>query len=163
MIESITLVTLCILYLVFFRPGKTEPLKNPLVIERGGQYHMTLAPQLNLAQPFVEDAAKQIMESGDVQSNSLSCYFEVSDKQVTAHGENCYLLAVTRRNGMLYFQAAAPKGKEHDEHVATISVFANKVLERFPAEELNLTDEGRIVTVVQQVAAARGIKAVRLS
>jgi len=163
MIESITLVTLCILYLVFFRPGKTEPLKNPLVIERGGQYHMTLAPQLNLAQPFVEAAAKQILEEGDFQPNSSSCYFEVSDKQVTAHGDDCYLLAVTRRNGMLYFQASAPKSGAHDEHVATISAFADGVLERFPVEEPILADECQIIAAVQQVASVRGIKAVTLS
>ena len=60
MIEFTTIVTLAILFLIFFRPGKTPPLENPLVIERPGQYHMTLAPQLNLAQPFIEEVASRL-------------------------------------------------------------------------------------------------------
>lgn len=52
MIETLTIITLSVLFLIFFRPGKTPPLDNPMVIERPGKYHVTLAPQLNLAQPF---------------------------------------------------------------------------------------------------------------
>jgi len=60
MIETITIITLSVLFLIFFRPGKTPPLNNPLVIERPDHYHMTLPPQLNLAQPFIEAVAAQI-------------------------------------------------------------------------------------------------------
>ncbi len=108
MIETLTIVTLSFLFLIFFRPGKTPPLSNPLVILRPGQYHMTLAPQLNLAQPFIEAVAKQIGENNSARSDSTTLCFEVQDKEVAAHGQELYLLAITQRNGMLYFQAACP-------------------------------------------------------
>src|SRR5487761_2630846 len=98
MVESATLITLCMLYLIFFRPGKTPPLENPLVIERAGQYHLTLAPRLNLAQPFIEAVAGQLALSS--AQNIASQFFEVRDKQVVAHGYDFYLLAVSRRNGL---------------------------------------------------------------
>lgn len=60
MIETFTIIILSVLFLAFFLPGKTPPLNNPLVIEHPGQYHMTLAPQLNLAQPFIEEVVKLI-------------------------------------------------------------------------------------------------------
>ena len=158
MIETITIITLCVLYLVFFRPGKTEPLKNPLVIERPGQYHMTLAPQLNLAQPFVEAVAQQLGQAGDAGQNTASVYFEVRDRQVTAHGDDCYLLAITRRNGMVYFQATAPQGKGHDGRVATLRAFADEALARFPAaQDAPLGDDAQFVAAVRQVAQSRGV------
>ena len=112
MIETLTIITLSVLFLIFFRPGKTPPLDNPLVIERPGQYHMTLAPQLNLAQPFIEAVVAQVGSLDDAMQHGATQYFEVRDKQVTAHGHDCYLLAVTLRNGMLYFQASNPQSVE---------------------------------------------------
>lgn len=112
MLETLTIITLSVLFLILFRPGKTPPLDNPLVIERPGQYRMTLAPQLNLAQPFVEAVAKQIGSHGDAEPDSATQCFEVRDKQVTAHGHDSYLLSITRRNGMLYFQADHPSGNQ---------------------------------------------------
>ena len=159
MIEFTTLVTLSILYLIFFRSGKTPPLENPLVIERPGQYHMTLAPQLNLAQPFIEELARRIGPSDEASCETK--YFEVRDKQVTSHGFEFYLLAITRRRGMLFFQAARPLTKDQTGQLHTISEFARSVLARFPdGDEHVLCEE--IVTVVQQVAGQRGMQTVTL-
>ena len=157
MIETATLITLCMLYLIFFRPGKTPPLENPLVIERAGQYHLTLAPQLNLAQPFIEAVANQIGTSGEGTPNSATQYFEVCDKQVMAHGYDFYLLAITQRNGMLLFQAARPLAKDETSHFHTISEFANAVLARFPDGEEYASGD-KIVSAAQQVAELRGIQ-----
>ncbi|HEX5363624.1 MAG TPA: hypothetical protein VFW59_05110 [Gallionella sp.] len=160
MIETATIITLCLLYLIFFRPGKTPPLENPLVIERAGQYHMTLAPQLNLAQPFVEEIARQVEVSS--AASSASQFFAVCDKQVTAHGYDFYLLAVTQRDGMLFFQAARPVSREPESELHTIGEFADKVLARFPdgAHDVALDDGLRLA--VQRAAQLRGVELRRL-
>jgi hypothetical protein len=155
MIETATLITLCMLFLIFFRPGKTPPLENPLVIERAGKYHMTLAPQLNLAQPFVEEIAKQVATSA---GSGVPQYFAVYDKQVTAHGFEFYLLAVTRRNGMLYFQAGRPSSGELASQLPVIREFADQTLARFPDEGApDIAPDSALCAAVQEAARVRGI------
>ncbi|MEI7456983.1 MAG: hypothetical protein WCK93_09700 [Nitrosomonadales bacterium] len=154
MIETATLITLCMLYLMFFRPGKTPPLDNPLVIERPGQYHLTLAPQLNLAQSFIEAIAERIAGLADVPPDTATRYFEVCDNQVASHGFDCYLLAITRRAGLLYIQAAPPIAKDHS-NLTVISEFARQVLARFPDDEAHASAE-EIVSAVQQASKQRG-------
>lgn len=155
MIEFTTITIICILLLIYFRPGKTPPLQNPLVIERAGKYHVTLAPQLNLAQPFIETIAKQIGTSGDETQSSATQYFEVRDKQATAHGHDFYLLAITQRNGMTYFQVNSPSLKNQGDHLHTISEFANKVLARFPTT-------GSHNTALDEHVVAAALEAARL-
>lgn len=155
MIETATLITLCMLYLIFFRPGKTPPLENPLVIERPGQYHLTLAPQLNLAQSFIEAIVRQIASLADVPANTETYYFEVRDSEVSAHGFECYLLAITRREGLLYIQAAPPLSKDRSTYLTVISEFAHRVLVRFPDDEAHAPAE-EIVSAVQQASKQRG-------
>ena len=155
MIETLTIITLSVLLLIFFRPGKTPPLDNPLVIERPGQYHMTLAPQLNLAQPFIEDIAKQLgAEEGTSQNSTTQC-FKVHDKQVTAHGHDYYLLAVTQRNGMLYFQAIAPRPlvRDSDSHCNTLLEFAHGVLARVPSSDSHNAEANERIVAATNIAA----------
>ncbi len=157
MIETITLITLSLLLLAILRPGKTPPLESPLAIERAGQYHMTLAPKLNLAQGFVEEVGKRL--AGGVGS-SPSCYFVVRDKQVVAHGADFYLLAATRRNGMMYFQAVRPEGGDDASQLQVARTFAEQVLGRFPAEgDIDAAQAAIIVAAVIESAQARGIEA----
>jgi hypothetical protein len=157
MIETLTLITLCMLYLIYVRPGKTPPLNNPLVIERPGKYHVLLAPNLNLAQPLVEAIAQRLLESPGGTGNSTTQYFEVQDSHVTAHGHAAYLLAITKRNGMLYFQATAPVG--NSGHLQTISEFSQKTLENFPLEsEPDDTVNQEIVSAVLQTAKTKIIE-----
>jgi hypothetical protein len=132
MIE-LTLVTLALLFVVFVvKPGRTPPLANPMVINRLGQYHITLAPQLNLAQPLIEDIAKQLGNPGELAHNSSTQCFEVRDAEVKAHGQDFYLLAITQRNGILYFQAMASQASEQVTRKEELLVFANKVLNDAP-------------------------------
>lgn len=153
MIETLTIITLFVLFLIFFRPGKTPPLDNPLVIERPSQYHMTLAPQLNLAQPFIEAVAKQTGTPNDATQYSATQCFEVRDRQVAAHGHDCYLLTITLRNGMLYFQVASPLDGDQNSRRKTILKFADAVLARFPAiGEHNTALDERIVAATQKAA-----------
>ena len=134
MIE-LTLVTLALLFVVFVvKPGRTPPLANPMIIHRIGQYHITLAPQLNLAQPLIEDIAKGLGSPAELAPNSRSLSFEVRDPDVTAHGKVFYLLAITQRNGMLYFQATTSDSEDPQERIATLQEFANQTLLKLPAQ-----------------------------
>lgn len=156
MIETLTIITLSALFLVFFRPGKTPPLDNPLVIERPGIHHMTLASKLNLAQPFIEAIAEQAGIPGIAGQCSATQFFEVRDGQVRAHGQDCYLLAVTLQNGILYFQAISPPAS--GSHFNAIAEFADSVLRRFPAAGARNSEmDTRIVAAVQEAAQLRDI------
>jgi hypothetical protein len=158
LLELITLTILTFVVLSLIRPGKTPPLDNPLVIERPGKYHMTLAPQLNLAQPLIEDIAKRLVLSDDLAKNSSTLCFEVRDKEVTAHGKDFYLLAITQRNGMLYFQAINSQAGFPKDRINALLEFANAVLANIPGtsepdENLN----ARIVSATHDAALPRGI------
>jgi hypothetical protein len=161
MIETLTLITLCMLYLVFFRPGKTPPLKNSLVIDRPGKYHVTLAPHLNLAQPLVESIAQLLLESTERSGDSNTLFFEVRDKQATAHGHQAYLLAITQRDGIMFFQAAAPAGKSAP--LQTISTMSHDVLARFPlSSEPDISIDRAIIAAAHQVAGTKLIEIVQI-
>ena len=141
MIETLTLITLSILLLIYFRPGKTPPLDSPLVINRTGHYQATLAPQLNLAQSFIEAIAEQLVSASEAQRDSTAQIFEVYDKQVTAHGQKFYLLAISQRDGMLNFEASKPQPGAQNKHSLLSGVNADQ----------------RIIMAVQESAKRRGI------
>jgi hypothetical protein len=130
MIETLTIITITVVLLLLFRPGTPPPLDNPLTIERPGKYHMTLAPRLNLAQPFLEAVAEEPGVAAPADHYSATRYYEVRDRQVRAHGNERYLLAATRRNGLLYFQAVSPPA--NGDALAAIKEFAAGVLSRAP-------------------------------
>lgn len=154
MIETLTLIALCVLYLVFFRPGKTPPLKKSLVIDRPGKYHVTLSPHLNLAQPFVEAIAQQLLDASPRSGDSNTQFFTVTDKGVTSHGHETYLLAVTQLDGILFFQATAPVADINSMQI--ISEFSHSVLARFPpSAEPDAAIADEINAAAQQVASAR--------
>ncbi len=159
MIELIIFAVLITLVVLTIRSGKPA-LENPLIIERAGQYHITLAPQLNLALPFIEAIAKQLDTPREASRNSSTQCFEVRDRQVTAHRHDLYLLAITLRNGMLYFQAITlrPLARDEDSHLKTLMKFANAVLVRLPATgKSDAALDERIVAAAQEVARPRSI------
>jgi hypothetical protein len=129
MIETLTLITLSVIALILFRPGKTPPLENPLTINRLGQFHAVLAPKINLAQPLLENISHRVGEELR-KANTAPLYFKVEDKEVKSHGETFYLLAATLRDGVLYFQAAAPDAKQSD--METIRTFSEAEMSRHP-------------------------------
>ena len=159
MIETLTIITVSLLLLIYFRPGKTPLLDNPLVIERPGHYRVTLAPQLNLAQPFIEAIATHIGKPLDKDHHSRTQCFEVRDGQVTAHGHKHYLLAITQRNGMLYFQATAPRSLTPDTPYEMLMEFSNTVMANIPVTgSHDITLDERIVSAVQITAQQRQIE-----
>lgn len=131
--ESLLLITIITLIVITIRRARPVILENPVVIQRPGQYHITLAPQLNRAQTFVEQIAAQFSKTHSLNGDFSSRYFEVRDPKVFARGASCYLLAVTLRDGLLYFQAANPgKQNDADSHLKTISEFSATVLNQHP-------------------------------
>jgi hypothetical protein len=158
MIE-LTLVTLALLFVIFVvKPGRTPPLENPMVINRLGQYHITLAPQLNLAQPLIEDIAKRLGNPNELAANSATLCFEVRDGDVVAHGKDFYLLAITQRNGMLYFQAIASQADAQKARAEELLAFANNVLSVVPiAGNVDEPLNEHIAAVAQEIAQQRRV------
>ena len=159
MIETLTLITLATIWLIFFRPGKTPPLESRLTIERPGRYQIVLAPKLNLAQPFIEATAQRIGNPGDATQSSETLYFAVRDKQVTGNDKDVYLLAIFCRNGMLYFHGTQAPSENPGNYPETIRKFASDVLAPLPADVVRSPEIGKcIVDAVGSVAQQHGIE-----
>jgi hypothetical protein len=158
MIE-LTLLALVLLIVIFvIKPGRLPTLQNPLIIDHTGKYHLTLAPQLSSAQPFIEDIAKQLDKMGSMPGNSSTNYFEVRDMEVNAHGREFYLIAITQRNGKLYFQAIVSHAGFAQDRLNELIEFAYAVLINIPVnddgnEEMNQL----IVSAALDAAHVRGI------
>ncbi|MDR2195970.1 MAG: hypothetical protein LBE50_05145 [Gallionellaceae bacterium] len=161
MIETLTLITLSIILLIVFRPGKVTPLENPLTINRIGQFSAVLAPMLNLAQPFLETVSRKLSEADRHPGDTAPLYFSVQDREVRAHGEDHYLLAATLRGGVLYFQATAPQAGQSD--VEALRAFSEAELARHPAAgEASNAAHAALVAAVQAAAGERGVAVVAL-
>jgi len=161
MIE-ITLATIIITVIVFLtlRNTKRKVLENPLIINRTGQYQATLAPKLNIAQTFIETIAKQIPGPRDAIQNSTTQCFEVCDQEAIAVSHDLYLLAITMRHGMLYFQAITPRllVSDQDSHFNTLMESAHGALAHIPATSVhNIEINARIIAAVGTAARQLGI------
>lgn len=162
MIELVILAAVTLAVVAMMRPGKTPPPDNPLIIESPGQYHITLAPQLNLAQSFIEEIAKQLTPCATGQDSATLC-FEVRDTEVAAHGIDFYLLAVTQRNGMLYFQAITSRTADRKICTTALLQFADAVLlniSRADSSDSSLNE--KIIATMKNAAQRRGISILNL-
>jgi len=162
--ESLLLITIITLIVLTIRRSKPAILDNPIIMHRPGKYHITLAPQLNRAQAFIENVAKQIADISHTAPDSVTQYFCVHDEKVFAAGEKYYLLAVASRGGMLYFQAIKPKLLLHDSDLKTISEFSVAVMEHHPIAAGDHAQSGRVLhDAVMAVAQTMHIKVEELS
>lgn len=157
MIETITVITLCVLYLVFFRPGKTPLLEKPLLIERPGRYRITLAPKLNLAQPFIESVASRISVANEAIHSSAVQFFAVRDKQVATLVGAGFLLVIGYRNGMLYFQAEQPPQGGCNHHGWLAKFTEGEWLSAPAMDEHSLALGSCIISAIQNVARETGV------
>lgn len=168
MIE-ITLATIIITIIVVLtlRNTKRAVLENPVILNRTGQYHATLAPKLNLVQTFIEAIAKQLPGPRDANLNSSTLCFEVRDPEAAAIGHTLYLLAITMRNGMLYFQAIVPRPptSAQDSHFHMLTESANSTLARAPAADNALTTgmDDRLISATTTTAQQLGISITQLA
>jgi hypothetical protein len=131
--------------LVLIGRGKLLPSEKTLVIERKGQYRMVLAPELNLAQAFIESIAAQIALREAVTPDSAVLCFEVRDKHIATRKHPAYLLDISIRDGMLHFAtrpATSPATPNASKLLAALEV---------------------IETAVHSAAGARGISLQRIA
>lgn len=132
MLETATIITIIFLLLAKFRPGKTPPLANPLVIN-SPQYHATLSPGLNLAEPFVRKIAAALVALPPEQQTNATLHLKVSDPTLRNEKIADFLLSIELRDGRWNFHAthmqndASGQLKEfvdeggEDEHLAMLS------------------------------------------
>jgi hypothetical protein len=164
MLESITIVTISLILLAYFRPGKTPPLEKPLLIERAGKYQMLLAAKLNLAQPFLEQVAERIRPLFVGIEGSAVQYFVVRDEQARAHGTDIYLLAICCRNQMLYFYVANPKPSQPNEYLDAIKAYSINCMDGFSVSNSHREElESIIFNSTIAAAAERGIEVIQLT
>jgi len=154
--ESLLLLTIITLIVITIRRARPVILENPVIIQRPGQYHITLAPQLNRAQNFIEQIAKQYIQSQSPERDLPTQYFEVRDPKVFSKGQSSYLLAIAMRGGILYFQAVNPKPRQHDadSNFKTLHDYSESVLQHHPFS--GPADEhgaGKLHTIVDTNAA----------
>jgi len=102
--EAVIMVLILVVLFIIGR-GRIQPSEKTLFIERPDQYTMTLAPGLNLAQPFIEAVAKQMRSRETAGHETSTQYFEVRDKDIATPGRTAYLLAISAHGGMLHFEA----------------------------------------------------------
>ena len=74
MYELFFLVLLITIVVLSMRRGKIV-VDRPLIFERAGQYHITLAPQLEGAQTFIEKIANQLTQAPPGQGELPSLFF----------------------------------------------------------------------------------------
>jgi hypothetical protein len=135
-VELFLLVLLIGLVVLVIRGGKPKVLDKPLIIQSPGRYHITLAPQLDRAQNFIEQIAGQFAQSHPPQGELPGQFFEIRDPDVPAQEGKLYLLAVSYRGGLLYFQAIIPQPllRDSDSNLKQVREFSEAVLALCPLE-----------------------------
>ena len=135
--ESLLLITIITLVVLTIRRARPVILETPVIIQRPGQYQITLAPQLNRAQTFIEQIAKQFTQLHQSGGDLPTQYFEVRDPKVFSKGESTYLLAIALRSGVLYFQAVNPKPLQGEtgSHYKTLREFSDAAMQHHPLSE----------------------------
>ena len=161
--ESLLLITIITLVVLTIRRAKPVILENPVIIQRPGQYHITLAPQLNRAQTFIEQIARQYAQLHAQRSDLSGQYFEVHDPKVFPKDESYYLLAVAVRGGVMYFQAINPQTLPDDasNQYKNLRQFFEAMLEQHPLSLPELGDKqvrqelcGVVDTIAEQMKIA---------
>ncbi len=153
--ESLLLITLVTLVILTIRRSKPVLLDHPLIISRPGQYHITIAPQLNPAQSFLEAVAQQLGSVVALPDSELCCY-AVHDAKVATDKDKLYLMALAVRDGMLYFQAINPMPvlSDKESHHRTLSEFANAVLIEHALHGVGNERSAELLRAAVQVAAS---------
>lgn len=137
MIEiTVAIIIITVIVVLTLRNTKRVALESPLILNRTGQYHATLAPRLNVAQTFVEAIAKQLTGPREANQSSATQCFEVRDPEAAKLGQERYLLAITMRHGLLYFQAITPGSlaSDQDSHDMLMEA-AHNALARIPVTD----------------------------
>ncbi len=134
LVELFLLVLLIGIVVLVIRGGKPAVQDSPLVIHSPGNYHITLAPQLDHAQTLIGLIAAKFSQSHQPQGDIPTRFFEVRDHNVLSGEGSFYLLAATYRGGLLYFQAIDPQPllRDSDSHLKQVREFSEAVLALHP-------------------------------
>lgn len=168
MIETILAVsTLITLIILVMRANRRVTLPNPVLVQRDGEYSAVLAPNLNTAQPLIESFMHMLrtqlnLIKLDTRKSSSTLYFKIHDKNTTAHGYEFYLLAITLRDGILYFQAVAPRALDDKNvgngHLKTVQEVATRTLANVPSHGTYYAEMDRaIITALTTTAQKQTI------
>ncbi|MBK9160487.1 MAG: hypothetical protein IPM27_02795 [Nitrosomonadales bacterium] len=155
MFELFILIALVALVVLAIRGGSAKALA-PLIVQRDGQCHLTLAPQLAVAQTFLEDIAGHFAESDHSSGDTTTLYLEISDPDVIVRNNEVYLLAAAVRGGVLYFQAIElPRTDcDADDRLEAICTFSEAVLQHHaPREPTDETGRVRLRASIDAIAA----------
>jgi hypothetical protein len=155
LVELFILVILITLVVLVIRGGKSEALDKPLIIQSPGRYHITMAPQLERAQTFIEQIAGQFGQTSPLQGDIPGQYFAVHDPEVMAQEGNFYMLAVSYLGGLLYFQAINPQPllRDSDSHLKQVREFSEAVLALHPpAHPVDGDEVGKLRSAVDLAA-----------
>jgi hypothetical protein len=153
-VELILLIVLVAIVGVAIRGGRKPELDVPLIVHEPGQYHITLAPQLQHAQGFLEHVAKHLLQLHITPGECPTQYFVVHE----AEGE--YLLAAALRGGMAYFQAISPQKlwRDGDSHLKAIREFSQVVMAQHPLLQAVSQDTQILLDVVESVAVHQQLR-----
>lgn len=167
MLETIIAVSSLIALIILVRRASRQVvLPNPVLVQRDGEYSAVLAPHLNTAQPLIENfmhtlRAQLNVIKLDANKNSTTLYFKIHDKHTTAHGHEFYLLAITLRDGILYFQAVTPRAldnNDEDSHLKTVQETSSRILANVPSHGTYYAEiDSAIITALTTAAQKQTI------
>ena len=161
MIE-ITAIILLITFILIGRLTKPRQLEKPVVIARSGNYHVTLAPRLNLAITFIERIAHCYRAQSASSGDSATLCLAVSDPSLKRYAIKTYLLAITLRQGILYFQAMQPIGNS-DKPYRQLVEFAQTALKNIPLADMpHARQDEHLIAAAEQAAEGHDISTQRL-
>lgn len=124
MYELWILLVLLALVLLSMR-GQSVIIENPVINQLDGVYHATIAPHLLQSQDFIVQIVAQWVSTACSAGDSDTLCFEVRDAQLH------YLLAVSLRAEVLYFQVIGPAPLSQ-ENYRVLRQYAEQVLIHHP-------------------------------
>lgn len=163
MIELALLIVLVAAVVLAIRKGAAAVPDEPVVVQSPGQYHITLAPQLDSALGFVEAVAQRLAGNSHPAGDVPTRYFQV--RRADAPAENFYLMAIAFRKGVFFIQAIAPRPLLLDagSHLATLREFSEVVLLHYPpVPPIDAGGAGKIDAAVEEAARQAGAVAGKL-
>lgn len=84
--------------------GHILPSQRTITIERPGQYRLVMAPELNLAQPYIE-AVAQRLAGLELDRTLLPCEVVIADKSVATKKHPHYFLCIDQKDTLLTLEA----------------------------------------------------------
>jgi len=133
MFELPILVLIIIAVVWAMRGGKSSPPQAPIEVHQPGKYYFTLAPQFAHVESYLVDIANRFALTDPPQGDIRGQYYEI---RATSDSSQAlpYLLAISRRNGTLYFQAIGlpQAGANRSEKLKAIREFSDAVLAQLP-------------------------------